>query len=390
MSDPILIGRGQLGRGLSLFGAAVLSWSIVTEFVHGNVALWVLVGALAANVAWVVLVMLGSQARAVPIFCIAVMVLGGGLAAAALDGSALVPAAVAVLWLTRDIRFPSWRGLILGVATMALVVVGDVLVPISLLGLIALEAGIVVGFLAGLSRRQFAIAEIRSRELVEEHARADVLAARAHLASEIHDVLAHSLGGLVIQLDAVDALLESGDAAAAAAKVRDARTLAAEGLSEARRAVLALSEPPTDASVRVAADQVVADVAALVTAHDSLGGTSGLRQVGTGRAVSKPVELALRRAVQEGLTNARKHAPGARVDVVLTWADNSVQLEISNPLGVTNALSITNPLGMSAGSPSGGHGLVGMRERFAALPGGSASAGSSGGRFVVTVKAATP
>jgi signal transduction histidine kinase len=309
--------------------------------------------------------------------CIAIMVVAGTLTAAAVDGAAVVPAAFAVLWLTRDVRRPSWHGLVLAVVTGVLVVVGNVLAPISLLGLVAMEGGVVVGFLAGLSRRQFVLAEVRSRELVEEHARADVLAARAQLASEIHDVLAHSLGGLVIQLDAVDALLESGDATAAAAKVHDARALAAEGLSEARRAVAALSESSSGESARVPAEQVVADVSALVTAHDSLGGTAELRQVGTGHDVSKRVELALRRAVQEGLTNARKHAQGQRVEVSLTWTTDTVELRIANPLGTGSSAQV------------GGHGLVGMRERFAALPGGSATAGSSGDDFVVTVKAST-
>jgi signal transduction histidine kinase len=377
MSDPTVIGRGVLGRGLSLFGAAVICWSIIAQYLRGEIPVWVLVAALLASAAWVALVLIPSPIRAVSSFCLGIMVLGGALTAAAVDGSSLVPAAFAVLWLTRDIRLPSWRGLILGFVTMVLVVVGDVLVPVSLLGLIALEAGVIVGFLAGLSRRQFVVAEIRSRELVEEHARADVLAARAQLAAEIHDVLAHSLGGLVIQLDAVDALLESGDTAAAEVKVRDARTLAAEGLGDARRAVAALSETPTDATARVPAGQVVADVSALVRAHGSLGGTADLRQVGAGRDVSRPVELALRRAVQEGLTNARKHAPGERVDVTLTWAPDSVELQICNPVGSPTT------------NPGGGHGLVGMRDRFAALPGGSAVAGAAGENFVVTVKAST-
>jgi signal transduction histidine kinase len=377
MSDPTLIGRGQLGRGLSFFGAAVLSWSPIVQYVHGVVPLWAMVGALAANAAWIALVLLPFRFRAGSYLLMAIMVLGGALAAAALDGASLVPAAVAVLWLTRDVRLPMWVGGIVGLVTMIAVIVGDALVPISVLGLIALEAGVIVGFLAGVSRRQFYVADVRSRELVEEHARTDVLAARAQLASEIHDVLAHSLGGLVIQLDAVDALLESGDAAAAAAKVRDARTLAAEGLSEARRAVAALSESSVDATARIPADQVVADVAALVTAHDSLGGTAELRQVGDGSDVSKRVEQALRRAVQEGLTNARKHAPGQRVDVVLTWTPGSVELRISNPVNARTS------------SSDGGHGLIGMRERFAVLPGGSASAGKSGKDFVVTVKAST-
>ena len=377
MSDPTLIGRGQLGRGLSLFGAVIISWSPIAQYVHHQLPLWVLVGALLANVAWVTFVLLPVRARSFALVCMGIMVVAGSLTAAAVDGAAVVPAAFAVLWLTRDVRRPSWHGLVLAVITGVLVVVGNALAPISLLGVIAMEAGVVVGFLAGLSRRQFVVAEIRSRELVEEHARTDVLAARTQLASEIHDVLAHSLGGLVIQLDAADALLESGETSAAAAKVREARALAAEGLSEARRAVAALSESPVDATARVPADQVVADVAALVTAHDSLGGTAELRQVGEGSDVSKRVEQALRRAVQEGLTNARKHAPGQRVDVVLTWTAGWVELQIINPVAAKTP------------SSEGGHGLIGMRERFAILPGGSASAGKSGKNFIVTVKAST-
>jgi signal transduction histidine kinase len=377
MSDPTLIGRGQLGRGLSLFGAVIISWSPIAQFVHHQLPLWALAGALVANVAWVAFVLLPARATAFALACMGIMVVGGSLTAAAVDGAAVVPAAFAVLWLTRDVRRPNWHGLVLAVLTGTLVVVGDVLAPISLLGVIAMEAGVIVGFLAGLSRRQFVLAEVRSRELVEEHARAEVLAARTQLASEIHDVLAHSLGGLVIQLDAVDALLESGDVMAAAAKVHDARALAAEGLGEARRAVAALSESPVDGMARVPAEQVIADVSALVIAHDSLGGTAELRQVGHGSDVSKRVELALRRAVQEGLTNARKHAPGQRVDVVLTWTAGSVELQI------------TNPVDTRAPGSDAGHGLIGMRERFAALPGGSATAGASDKTFVVTVKAST-
>lgn len=376
MNDPTPMGRG-LGRALSIFGAAVISWSLIAQYLHGTAPLWAVALAILANVAWVLLVLLPTPVRSVSVVCMAIMVAGGALTAAANNGSALVPAAVAVLWLTRDIRLPSWFGLVLGVCAAALVIVGDVLSPTALLGVVALEAGVLVGFLAGLSRRQFLLADLRARELVAEHARTDVLAARAQLAGEIHDVLAHSLGGLVLQLDAVDALLESGNGAAAAAKVAEARALAAEGLGEARRAVAALSEPPADSSEKVAADQVVATIAALVTAHDSLGGMAELRERGPRQVVSAPVELALRRAVQEGLTNARKHAPGQRVTVTLAWSDGTVEVRIANRVD-----------GMVPRSPDG-HGLLGMRTRFAALPGGQATAGVSGHTFLVTVRAST-
>ncbi len=260
---------------------------------------------------------------------------------------------------------------------MVVVLVGDVLVPISLLGLVALGAGIVVAFLGGLSRRQFFLADYRSRELVEEQARTDVLSARQHLAHDIHDVLAHSLGGLVIQLDAVDALLESGDTGAATAKIHDARALAAEGLSEARRAVAALSEEPPNRSQTVPGERVEQDIEALLNAHRSLGGTAAFMEVGAPRNVSESLELALRRAVQEGLTNARKHAPGAVVNLELAWSEDSVEATISNPLRPT------------VSATGGGHGLHGMRERFSGLPGGAVTSGVQSGEFVVTVKGTT-
>jgi signal transduction histidine kinase len=330
-----------------------------------------------ANLAWLLLMVVSTRSIALSWVLVSVMVAAGGITAAAVDGSAIVPAAVGVLWVTRDIRQPIGRGVAVGIAAMLVVLAGEFVVPVGPLGAAGLEAGLVVAFLAGLSRRQYVLSEARSRDLVEEQARTDVLAARAQIASDIHDVLAHSLGGLVIQLDAVDALLESGDPEAAAAKVRDARALAAEGMGEARRAVAALSEPPAGADHMVSGESVVADVMALVDSHRSLGGRARLTQSGPRTAVTAPVSIALRRAVQEGLTNARKHAPGKPVTVALRWHDDTIELEISNPLGT------------DASAPGGGHGLVGMRERFAVLPGGAVTAAAHSDTFVVTVRAQT-
>jgi signal transduction histidine kinase len=377
MTDASLVGRGRLGQGLSLFGAAVLSWAVVAQYLRGDAPIWVLVGALAANVAWILLIPISPRGRIAQWSCVAVMIVAGAMTAPATDGSALVAAAIAVLWFTRDVRRPIWHGIALGVATVVLVVVGDVLVPISLLGMVALIAGILVAFLGGLSRRQFFLADYRSRELIEEQARTDVLAARQQIAHDIHDVLAHSLGGLVIQLDAVDALLESGDTATATAKIHDARALAAEGLTEARRAVAALREPPARGRARVPGERVIDDVSSLIDAHRSLGGRAELVETGTPHEVSESLELALRRAVQESLTNARKHAPGARVTLALTWNAGDV------------AAIITNPLRPGVSGGGGGHGLLGMRERFATLPGGVVTSGVEAGNFVVSVKAKT-
>jgi signal transduction histidine kinase len=369
--------NGWLGRSLSLLATIAVGGSTIAQFLRAELAVWALVCALASCFAWLLLVVVGLRGPVVSLPLLAVMAGGGALAATSTGGTSLVVAAVAVLWLSRDLRRPIWWGAGLGVLAMATLIVADQLVPVQPLGILAMEAGVVVGFLAGESRRQFLFAEIRSRNLIEEQARTDVLAARQQIAHDIHDVLAHSLGGLVIQLDAVDALLDSGDSLAAAAKVRDARALAAEGLGEARRAVAALSSDDEGPGARVSGDAIASDIEALVDAHRTLGGTARLVEKGRRVDVSAPLATALRRAVQEGLTNARKHAPGKPGTVSLSWRVGGVSVEI------------TNPMGARALTAGGGHGLVGMRDRFSALPGGVVTAGVDGGRFVVTAQAAT-
>lgn len=368
--------RGVLSRSVSLFGIIAISASVLVQYFQGHLAVWALACGMAAVIGWLFLVVIG-RGLLIPLAFIAVMLLGGGISGTATGGASFVAAAVAVLWLSRDLRRPILWGVGAGVIAMALTLVGNLLVPIPPVALIAMEAGVVVAFLGGESRRQYLLADIRNRELIEEQASTDVLAARAQLAHDIHDVLAHSLGGLVIQLDAVDALLETGDAHAAGAKVRDARALAAEGLSEARRAVAALSTGGTDSDAAVPGRAVASDIAALVRGHETLGGVGRLVERGDRIDVSSKLAAALRRAVQEGLTNARKHAPGEPVTVTLEWRPQGVSLTISNPVGGPSH------------AVSGGHGLLGMRERFDALPGGTATSGLEDGRFVVTASAST-
>ncbi len=122
-------------------------------------------------------------------------------------------------------------------------------------GNISLGAVAVVGYLAAAGRKQYALrteeAELRAADAErarEEHARAAALAERANAAREIHDILAHSLGALVLQLDALDAVLDADtpDRARAGNLLARARALAVEGLSEAKQAVgtLRTDTPP--------------------------------------------------------------------------------------------------------------------------------------------------
>jgi signal transduction histidine kinase len=243
------------------------------------------------------------------------------------------------------------------------------------LGLLA-----VAGYLLATTRKQYVLraeeAELRLVDIErarEEHALATDLAARANAAREIHDILAHSLGALVLQLDALDAVLngEDPDRRRAAEVLARARALAVDGLTEARRAVGSLRD----------------DAPPLIEALRQLVDTSGLGVLdisGSPRPTSGDVTVALRRTAQEGLTNAAKHAPGAPATVALAFTPSEVVLTVSDcgrPAGIDPA-----PLA----DTGGGYGLEGLRER-AKLIGGTLTAGphDHGWRVQLTVPDST-
>jgi signal transduction histidine kinase len=118
----------------------------------------------------------------------------------------------------------------------------------------------------------------------------------------------------------------------------------------------------------------------LVSAHESMAGTIAFSTSGDPRDVSTGLASALRRALQESLSNARKHAPGVAVSAELDWCEDRVVLTVSNPIVAAGASTATVTALAATG---GGNGLAGMAERFSALPGGSVTAGVRDDCFVV-------
>ena len=185
-----------------------------------------------------------------------------------------------------------------------------------------------LGVLVGFSRRQVRLAELQARQAERDQQRAELLADRSRAARDVHDVLAHSLGGLVLQLDAVEALLEAGRVEDATRRAADARTLAVDGLAEARRAVRALREddpaPPrptcrsrTEPPGRRRAGTAATGLAPLVDAHRSFGGELHVDGDLTLAALDPAHRAAVVAATREALSNARRHAPGR--PVTLQW-----------------------------------------------------------------------
>ncbi|WP_032404403.1 sensor histidine kinase [Rhodococcoides fascians] len=214
--------------------------------------------------------------------------------------------------------------------------------------------------LIGYSRRSRLDALRNARRATDAELREHALAERARIARDIHDVLAHSLSGVNMQLEVADALLDAGRAEEARAAVGKAQSLVREGLTETRRAVQTLRQD---------ALPLVPTLAALV------GEDASFRVDGTACDLDTPQAQFMVRCAQEAMTNARNHAPGAAVDVVLRFDAGSVELSVANG----PALSLPDPV------ESTGMGLVGMRER-AALVGGSVTAGPDGRGWIVRAR----
>jgi signal transduction histidine kinase len=362
---------------LNVAGVAVVGFFLVRQGLLAD-APWVIAVSAVALLAWLVRSVTFSTRRGwdLAVVIAAIGVIAGSLVALPTDVLGYLPALVCLAAATASPFRPIWLGLGLAVLSLLIVAISALVnEPVSAGELLGAGAALLVAVLVAISRRQFRAAAVRERELLEERLRlsderehAAALTERSRIARDIHDVLAHSLGGLVLQLDAVDALFESGKTAEAHSRVVAARSLAASGLDEARRAVDALRDPDDAADVAAA-------LAELVATHRSLGADATLTVAGTPGDLTADAAGALRRAAQEELSNARRHAPGQPTSLTLAWSTDAATLTASTPLAP----------GSAAPSPGGGRGLSGLRERVEVL-GGRADWAVRDGVFVVSAE----
>ncbi|MGM1017271.1 MAG: sensor histidine kinase [Actinomycetota bacterium] len=214
---------------------------------------------------------------------------------------------------------------------------------------------------------------LRARQTREAQARAEETAAeeqeRVRIARDMHDIVAHSLAVVIAQADGAR-YAAAADPQAATTALATIGTTARGALSDVRMLLTQLRHRQGDGP-----QPTLADLEALF---------AQVRQAGVEPRVTvdpmppgEPpgaIQLAVYRILQEALTNALRHGEGA-VDVRLSWWPDRVDLEIANDVA------------SQAPSGTGGHGLIGMRER-AQLTGGSLHAERDGGRF--TVRATLP
>ena len=222
----------------------------------------------------------------------------------------------------------------------------------------------------------------KAEQLHKEQNRAATLDERNRIAREIHDVLAHSLGALGIQIQAAQAVLkDQADIGRAVELLAQARRMVTEGLVETRRAVQALrvDTPPLDQGL-----------AELGAAHQGRHRAQvNLQVTGTPRLLPPDAGLALIRTAQEALVNTAKYAPGQPVEIQLDYNEGTTALTVVSRLwtasGSRNGAGHKGSNGTTFETANGGYGLAGMRERLLLLS-GTLSAGQDGDNWVVVAR----
>jgi signal transduction histidine kinase len=291
---------------------------------------------------------------------------------------AISAAGLAAAFLLGNLRseLEAWVGLGVVVGGAALIVDQDPTHGASELFFVPLFFAI--GWLAGYALRERAeqaeAAEMRAALAEREReaaARVAVAEERARIARELHDIVAHAVSVMVLQVGAVrhklgDELADDGEA------LKGVERTGRTALAEMRRLLAAMG---SDGDRAERAPQPGIDrLEALAEEVGRAGLPVRLHLEGEPVPIPLPIDLSAYRIVQEGLTNALKHARAQHADVTVRYRPDELQLEVRDD-------------GRGAASTDGlGHGLVGVRERVK-IYGGEMTAGpATGGGFVLTTR----
>jgi signal transduction histidine kinase len=242
------------------------------------------------------------------------------------------------------------------------------------LAVMVLAIAVVVG--GSLRGRQVARRELVVQEEItaEERARRTLLEERNRIARELHDVVAHHMSVISIQAQVAPHLAEN-PSEELKENLAGIRENAVEALTELRRVLGVLrSEDALSASVRHVPQPTLDRLDELIGNVRGAGLTVTTRTTGEPRPLPPGAELSAFRIVQEALSNAMRHAPGAEVRVEIGY----------HPSGVTVRVTNTAPDRAAPPSPGAGHGLLGMRERAAMLGGELATGATPDGGYEVT------
>lgn len=404
--------KPELLTSLLRFVAAIaISYYIVASGGFAHTA-WTSVTSAVAIVATMVSVVfswinvLGFPALTVRIL----MVLAGGLLTAQVGTPGWVVFGVGAVNILGVLSFELWTGALAVAVGGIPIIVGAALEKQGIESVVFTLCSVLGIGVVGYSRRLIRVRRLQDKALVErsrqleqrslevieqterakiETARAAALEERARISRDLHDVLAHSLGGLVVQLEAADAVLSvGGDTEQVASRLRTSRRLAVEGLQEARAAVRELRGDDDLAAdpASVASEQadVVDAVRGVVRGPVGIHLGFDLDVVGQQHPVPATVAAVFAAVARESLTNINKHAGGGRSAGSLIFGDGGIRLEMINAVRTP-----AEPDHPTLADTGGGYGLEGMERRLADI-GGTLSACRNGDRWVVSAQWPVP
>jgi signal transduction histidine kinase len=326
-----------------------------------------------------------------------------GAAGGALAGLSSLSTAIAIgfmVAISAGARLPTELSLGVVAETVAAFLIAGIVSGAPVEAIIGWTSGFIGLWAFGLTRRAYLFRAVDAEQALEQARRAHAaetqaaaLAERARIAREIHDVLAHALAAVSVNLQAAEGLLDAlpdkgPEVERIVECVERAGALTKEGMAEARRAILALRDDDTGPGYAGAGQpnggQLAVRLRALADEHRAAGDAAvEFTVTGTPRPLGPDAALTAFRTAQEALTNARKHAPGLPVSLALGYAPDGMTLLVSNPLPAPDDAASDGPGPLARAGA--GYGLTGLRER-AALAGGTLTSGPSGGWWEVCLR----
>jgi signal transduction histidine kinase len=270
------------------------------------------------------------------------------------------------------VRCESWVVVAAGVVTVfgGMLIYGQPPTTAILTAAVPVLAGVVVRTRRG-SNERLAVQERRhegERALLEE---------RQRIARELHDVVAHHMSVIAIQAEAGPYKVQDPPRELVES-FGEIRASALSGLKELRRVLGVLRSDTPDTAPQPGLD----DLEELLESARSAGVTVIAGVSGTARPLPAGVDLSAYRIIQEALSNAMRHAPGATVQVKLYYGDAALVVEVRNdhcPPG-THVPAVQDRVS----GDGGGHGIIGMRERATMLGGHLQAGPTEKGEFLVT------
>lgn len=316
--------------------------------------------------------------RRFPIGTVAVAVIGSVVLMA--DGMVypltLLALFCALHWVALDSS--QGRALAVGVTAKATLLAGSLITHPGMTGVVIVlwaTLAVTTGIAARSHRAYVAETEERARraeQAREDEANRRVAEERLRIARELHDAVGHHVALINVQAGALAYLLEDEDRSRAMESVMHIQQAGEEALEELRLTVGLLREPDA------------AEPAEPVPSLDRLGelicsfAGAGLRVThevtGQARPLPEAVELTAYRVIQESLTNTRKHAGCDSAVVRLGYAPGALSLAVEDE---------GRSVAWGRRRTNGGHGIVGMRERVAAVGGQLAAGPRPGGGYLV-------